>query len=496
MAAAKSPLTGTWGDANCGGTLAPAIKQCGYDGIFITGCSKEPVYILVDQSGIQIKSATHLWGLDCVETEDKLLNDLQTKKKPAIASIGTSGEKLSLISGIVNDKGRIAARSGLGAVMGSKKLKALVLVGNQPVQIVDKEKLKKLNIQFAPLTKSKLKLPNGKLLAFAGSLMRALPFQMALDGLMSVPIFRQYGTSSYNQFAIEMGDAPVKNWAGSDKDFPLKRSIGVSPDESSKREIRKYHCHACPLGCGGIFGNDGKGETHKPEYETTNAFGAMLLNNDFESIIEMNDLVNRAGMDSISAGGTIAFAFEAFEKGWITLEQTGGLELKWGDPNAVVSLLKLMISREGIGDLLADGVVAAAKRIGNGSQQAAMHAGGQELSYHDTRLDPGYALHMSVDPTPGKHTTGSQMYYEMYRLWKVDNTLPSIPMFYSKDSKYSNGYEKARAAVGNSEWTWLYSAAGLCMFGANLGADRMPVFAWLEAATGWQKTPREYLRDR
>lgn len=494
MVCGKSPLTGTWGDSNCGGTLAPAIKQAGYDGIFFTGISPKPVYLYADNDTIELRDASHLWGKDTNETEDTLASELKLKRKPAIACIGAAGEKISLISGIVNDHGRIAARSGMGAVMGSKRLKAVVLAGSKPIACVDRKKIVSLNQQFAPSTKIKLKLPTADLLTHVGKLMRVLPVQMKMDGLMSVPIFRQYGTSSWNQIAAEIGDAPVKNWAGSSKDYHPAISKGVSPDLFEKNEKKKYHCNACPLGCGGIFASNGRyEETHKPEYETTNSFGAMLMINDLEAITEINDMLNRAGMDSISAGSVVAFAMECFQHGNINSEDTNGIPLEWGNADSAREVVRMMINREGIGNLLADGVQRAAASIGNGSHQAAIHAGGQEMAYHDPRYDPGYGLHSSVDPTPGKHTTGSQMYYEMYRIWKKVKDAPAVPLFYSKTSKYLPDREKAKAAVANSCFTWLYSSAGLCMFGANIGADRMPVFDWLNAAAGWEKTPEEYM---
>jgi aldehyde:ferredoxin oxidoreductase len=258
------------------------------------------------------------------------------------------------------------------------------------------------------------------------------------------------------------------------------------------REQRKYHCYSCPLGCGGVCTWQGH-ETHKPEYETIAAFSALLMCTDLDAIYAINDLLNRAGMDTISAGGTIAWAMEAWEKGIITPADTNGLELRWGDATAVQRLVGLMIAREGIGDLLADGSLRAARHFGHDSESFAIQAGGQEIAMHDPRLDPGYAVHASVEPTPGRHTTGCQVYYDMYRLWTRVPGLPKPRLLSTRAGKYRADADQAAIAVGNSCFTQLYNGAGLCMFGAMLGVDHIPVFEWLNAATGWHMTPAEYM---
>jgi aldehyde:ferredoxin oxidoreductase len=493
MAVGKSPLTGTWGDANCGGYFSPAIKQCGYDGIFFKGISPNPVMLVVDTKGPRLQDASDLWGKDATETEISLLAQYPTGHQPAVACIGQAGERLSLISGISHDGGRMAARSGLGAVMGSKHLKAVLLAGVRPINSDNIPEMNRLSEKFGELFNKELPTLPAKLLHSLGSFVSKFPLAFPLDGMISTALYQKWGTGSMNQMSVAWGDSPVKNWAGSSKDFPAPLSTSLNPNRVIEKEVRKYHCYSCPLGCGGVCKLNGR-ESHKPEYETMSAFGSLLLHNDLDVIFEINDKLNRAGMDSISAGGTVAFALECFQKGIFSSKDTDGMELTWGNSEAILWLVDKMIRREGIGNLLADGVAQTASRL-NGiyDGEAAIHAGGQELAMHDPRLDPGYGLHASVEPTPGRHTTGAQTYYDMYHLWTRVKGLPRPAIISSKAKKFRSSEEMITSAVATSCYTQLFNGAGLCMFGALLGADRLPIFEWLNAATGWQRSPNEYM---
>lgn len=489
----KSPLTGGWGDANCGGTFSPAIKRCGYDGIFVRGISETPVYLYIDDHVRELRDASEVWGRDTVETEAYFRTGWKGRRL-GIACIGPAGEQVSLISGVATDNGRMAARSGLGAVMGAKRLKAVVLAGNRRIVPHNRTEMKRISaicnkwVQFQP------PFMTATMMAGTGALMRLLPSVMAQDGLLYKMMLKKWGTVSMNQMSVEMGDSPIKNWKGSSKDWGMFKSHSSSPDAFTKCEQVKYHCYSCPLGCGGICSTGGKyRETHKPEYETVLSLGGLLLNKDMDSIFYLNELLNRAGMDSISAGHVVAFAIECYEEGVFTKADTGGLELTWGNSAAIVALIEKMVAREGIGHLLADGVKLAAHRIGKGSEAFAVHAGGQEPAMHDSRNDPGFALHYSVEPSPGKHTVGSGLYYEMFKLWKVVDGLPRVAPFYMKGKKYTADEEKAQMGAANSRFMNVVNGAGLCLFGTFLGAKRIRVFDWLNAATGWRLTPNEYM---
>jgi len=501
MVVGKSPLTGGWGDANCGGTFSPAIKRCGYDGIFFTGISESPVYLEVSGGNARLKDASDLWGKDTVETETALLRRFAGKKKPRIACIGPAGERRSLISGIANDRGRMAARSGLGAVMGSKRLKAVVLSGTHPIHVFNPEGMKRLSRKCHRWVAFQPPFLSGPKTAYLGTLLRLLPFQMIQDGLLYKIMLRKWGTVSMNQAGIEMGDAPVKNWAGSHGDLKIRQSRSLNPDAVCASELYKYHCYACPLGCGAVCAMPKPydavfPETHRPEYETMTALGALCMHTDRDSLFYLNEKLNRAGMDTISAGAAVAFAIECYESALITRKDTGGLELTWGNSAAIMALIDRMIQRRGIGDLLADGTRKAAQRLGFPAEKFAIQVGGQELAMHDGRLDPGFNLHYAVEPTPGRHTIGSRLYYEMYRIWKRVHGIPrpSFSSFiYRKAKKFQD--ERLQAAMGAacSRYMALLNGSGACMFGAFMGADRFPIFEWLNAATGWERTPEAYM---
>jgi aldehyde:ferredoxin oxidoreductase len=388
MVVAKSPLTGGWGEANSGGYFGPYLKFAGFDGVFFMGISPEPVYLLIDEGNAQLKDAGYLWGKDTYETEDILMAEYGDQSR-AIC-IGPAGEQLSLIAGIMTDHGSTAARSGLGAVMGSKKLKAVVARGNMEVPIADKAAAQKFiteHIKYLRTTDQ--------------------------TGTSTLDRMRKYGTSFGTYNSAYSGDAPVKNWGGIGV-IDLPDRAGLHPDAFAARVEKGHGCWHCPLRCKGIL-KAGEGEyqyeagSRRPEYETATVFGANCANSNTESIIKAGDICNRAGLDSISAGCVIAFAMELYENGILNNIDTNGIELKWGNHRAMVAMTEKLAKREGLGDVLADGVKIAAEKIGKGSERFAIHIGGQELGMHDAKLPRGGRQAMSsvrfqLDATPGRHT--------------------------------------------------------------------------------------------
>jgi len=499
MVCAKSPLTGGWGDANCGGYLSPAIKRAGYDAVFFHGISQKPVYLLLSDEGAQLKDATALWGKDTVETEQAIKAELADLKKVQVACIGPAGEKLSLISGISNDGGRFAARSGLGAVMGSKKLKAVVATGKQKIEADDAERVKALSKEFgAALNKADFmqKILGSKMVKFVGWLTRVNPIATAQPGDLWCQILKKYGTMGVTAMSAETGDSPVKNWGGVGfMDFPLSRSGKTGDDNVIKYQTKRYGCFSCPIQCGGIFEvKDGPypiAEMHKPEYETMCAFAAMCLVDDIHVLFKMNDLCNRGGLDTISAGGVVAFAIECFENGIITKQDLGGLEIGWGKAEPMVKLLQMVIAREGFGDVLADGVKAAAKKIGKGSEQFAVHAGGQELPMHDPKFDILQGLAFEVEPTPGRHTISGYVWQELMQVHRFSRKADKVKPMESKKAK-SNPQGRAKNQAINSNLMQVVNGAGVCLFGLTCG-PKYPLYEYLNAATGWGLTEDDYM---
>ncbi|MHA1671483.1 MAG: aldehyde ferredoxin oxidoreductase family protein [Promethearchaeota archaeon] len=463
MIAGKSPLTGTWGDSNSGGYFGPEIRKCGYDGILIEGAANNPKYISIIDDAIELLDATDLWGLDCIETEGKLKNKHGAVK---IACIGPPGENLSLISGIVNDMGRIAGRSGFGAVMGSKKLKALVLKGYKKLQIADRKSLNALVSDYNKgITTDK----------------------------PSIQSLRTFGTTAGNVYSGKIGDSPVKNWGGNtDDDFPVERLQKISGKEILKYKQKDYGCFSCPVHCGAIIKVDELGieEMHLPEYETCAAFGSTLLNDDLMSIFKVNNLCNRNGMDTISAGITIGYALECFEHGIITKEDTDGLELTWGNSEAIVELLKKMINRDGIGDILADGCKVASEKIGKGSEKYAMHSMGQELPMHDPKIYSSLGSTYAFDPTPGRHTAASLEWYAGGPI--VDGKLFegfTLPKDFKKLG--NDRFEAMKKIAGLYQTS---SSLGLCWFSWMTG-ESYPLVKFLKAVTGWDISMDELIKS-
>jgi len=499
MVVGKSPLTGGWGESNCGGTFSPAIKRCGVDGIFFKGISEKPVYLRVTGDKAELIDASHLWGMDAVEAEKAI--EAEVGGRVRVAVIGQAGEGRSLISGVVNDGGRIAARSGLGAVMGSKHLKAIALAGNHKVEVADRKRRKELNARFTKWFKTGLNIGNilnRRRMNLIASLLRKLPIVMAYTGDMIKITFHRFGTIATNVLSSETGDSPVKNWKGAGvSDFPIKTHSGnLNPADIVEHQTKKYACSGCPLGCGGILKVTARGETleetHKPEYETCCALGTLLLNKDMDSIYLINEKLNRAGMDTISAGATVAFAMECLEQGILSKDDLDGIDLRWGDADAIMAFLEKMIAREGCGDLFADGVKVAAKKIGKDSDRFAMHAGGQELAMHDVRYDPGFAVSYACEPTPGRHTNHSYQWLEVFALHKLFSGLPKTPAVYLKKEKYNATKNKNDLLVAASKFMQLVNGCGLCLFGVQLGG-KLPVPQYINAATGWDHPPEHYL---
>ena len=489
----KSPLTGGWGDANAGGFFAHELKRTGYDALFFTGAAKKPVWVFITSEEIEIKDASSLWGKDTVETEQAIRHELGDSTVQ-VAAIGMSGEKRSRISGIVVNGGRIAARSGLGAVMGSKNLKAVAVSGDQEVPVAQPDMVRAINKKFGE-DYAKSKTTDKLIIRYSNLLAR-----MSARSGISLPvkpsttreILKRYGTAGPTAYYALIGETPIKNWGGvTQLDYSIASALKISDDSVLRYQKRRFACQDCPLGCGGIIdihkGRYRGTEGHKPEYETLAAFGGLLLHDDLDAIIEINEMCNRAGIDTISTGASVAFAIECFKNGLIDDKVTGGLNLDWGKTEEIARLTEMIINRHGFGDLLADGVKRAAQKIGRGSEKFAMHAGGQELPMHDSRFDQGFAIAYQCEPTPARHTISS---YLFANLFGVKHAFPEARRMIKRAK--GKQAKNVRLYTAGSFYAQLINCSGMCILGAL--TISVPVVAYLNAVTGWQLSADEYLR--
>lgn len=448
VAVGKSPKTGGWGDANCGGYWGPHLKFAGYDGILFQGAAEKPVYMLIEEGEASLHDAGDLWGKNVSELEDILLarhgNDIQ------VVSIGPSGEKKSLMAAIMNDRERAAGRSGLGAVMGSKNLKAVVVRGRLNVPVHDSKAINALRREY---------------------LRKRTGFY---------DILHTWGTAGITHDSALSGDSPVKNWGGSGTaDFPTEKARRISDDAViAVQQYKAYACYGCPIGCGGKMRQD-KGEFaltlndgigHKPEYETLCMAGTNLLNDNLPSIIKFNEICNAEGLDTISVGATLGYVIECFENELLSADDLDGLEMRWGNARAIVDMTEKIARREGVGDVLADGVKAAWEHFDHLGTEFAVHIAGEELPAHDPRFTPGLATTYYVTATPGRHTQGGEL------LGAPELELDAVDK-YVYSGQANNHYK----LVTSME---IINAAGLCMFGY-LSYPIDSLHRQLNAVTGW-----------
>lgn len=451
MVFGKSPSTGGWGDANCGGFFGKKLRNSGFDCLLLHGISYSPVYLLIDDGKAELRDASHLWGKDTYETEDIL--KAAHGKDSEVACIGPAGENLSVIAGICTDKGRYAARSGLGAVMGSKKLKAVVVKGKAPIPVADPGSMKVLRKKYLSV------------------------FKEEFPSLLS-----KYGTPIFYNEALHAGDAPVKNWSSSVQE--LHEPDSMTEETFRSFEEKKYGCSGCPIACGAkVRVADGpfktETEVHQVEYETIGMFGPNLLVQKPDALIKINDLCNRYGLDTISCGGLCAFAVECYENGIITEKDTGGLELTWGNAEAVTELVGQICRQEGLGTVLARGFDHAVEAFGKQSAQYAMAIRNEGFPAHDPRWGKDLALTYYTDATPARHTQGS-------------NVFPAAGYDVSETAA-TDERVNARCHINNASLNHAMSSAGLCLFGYSV-LDYHAVPEFLQAVLRVEYTAEELIQ--
>jgi aldehyde:ferredoxin oxidoreductase len=371
----KSPLTHGWCDSYSSGRISVELKKAGYDGLVIRGRSNHPCYIKINDGGIEIREADGIWGKDSFTTE-RMLKEIGKNPSAGVSSIGPAGENLCKFACINSDLYRQAGRGGVGAVMGSKRLKAIVVKGTKGVDLHDRKKLVALNRE---------------------NYQRSRKSQVAQARM-------KYGTPLTLNITHAGGILPTKNFQFGTWDKVLEKidSVGVH-----KNTISHKACLSCFTPCSLITRvSEGKykgSEVEGPEYETLGMFGSNQLIDDLPAIIQANILCDKLGLDTISAGNVIGFIMECFARGVLSANQTEGFELRFGDAEASLAAIELIANRKGFGDILAEGVKAAAERIGKDSSRFAMHVKGMEFPAYEPRGAFGSALSYAVSPRGACH---------------------------------------------------------------------------------------------
>ncbi len=437
---AKSPLTGFWGDSNVGGYFGAGLKSAGYDGIVITGAADRPVYLYINDDVVELRDAAQYWGQDVYTVTDNMTADLkdQSNKKGQVLTIGPAGENLVRFASLINNKGHAAGRTGLGAVWGAKKLKAIYVTGTFRPEAANPDKLRVLRKELKEIYKDSI----------------------------GISAIKSSGTPTHMDVGIIAGDIPIKNWQMTDwEDID---DLGPATIEEKIFAGNKT-CFACSVACKkeaevkeGPFKME-KGPS--PEYETVATFGTMCLNSSIESVAKANEICNRYGMDTISCGSTIAFAMECFEKGLITKEDTEGLDLSWGNSEAIVKMVEQIGKREGFGAILSKGSKEAANHIGKNAHEFLTTVKGLEAPMHDPRNAHGYGLAYGVSPRGACHTASLTFDVEGGAMY-----IPDIPELAVDLEEGSEG--RARLNIAAQDYGTFFSS---CAIFCNLGG--MPLTA-------------------
>jgi len=384
-----SPLTGIYGESNCGGSFGWQLKKSGFDGLVITGVSQTPVSIVVDGDQITFRESSDIWGQGVFSADAELKAEIDEKAVTAV--IGPAGEKLVRFASVSHDgrHTRAAGRCGMGAVMGAKKLKALVVTsrGDTDIPVSDDPGLK----------------------ASVRGVLQQVRERLGAFGQMGTP----GGVLNYEK----LGNLPVENWRS-----PQATQVAERPSGPAMRDsiwVRRSGCKLCPIHCGrlvenreGPFALDGVQEG--PEYETLAAFGVLCMNDNLEAIAKANETCNNLGLDTISTGGVVAFAMECAGKGVITGKELDGLDLAFGDPQGMVEMVRRIGYREGeLAELLGEGTRKASQVLGRGSEEYAVQVKGLEFPMHDPRFSWGHSVSYATSNRGACHLSSLSHPFEM-----------------------------------------------------------------------------------
>ena len=444
----RSPLTDIWAEAHAAGYWGPELKFAGFDGIVIKGKSERPVYLWIKDGVYELRDAAALWGRDTYETEAVLRKGLQDEKVK-VSCIGQAGERLARISSIMNDMGRAAGRCGVGAVMGSKNLKAVAVRGT------------KLNV-FPVAREAQLKEYLRKI-------------YVSIRSHPTVQIYTSYGTDGIMSMMHEYGDVPIKYFTKGEWTDGVRKLCG----ETMSKTIlyKQYACYRCLIACGReVNVKDGKYAGLMgagPEYETCASLGMLCMNDNLEAVSKANDLCNRYGLDTISTGNVIAFAMECYEKRLITKDEVG-LDLTWGNADAIVEMVNRIGKREGFGAVLGEGVRIASERIGKGAGGFAVHVKGLEVPMHDPRAFKGMGLQYATSHRGACHLRGMMYHIEQ------GERVPDLGI-HKRYERFTVD-DKAEPVIAMQNWHDVLDAMIMCKFAIVPPAS---VLAMLQMVTGW-----------
>jgi aldehyde:ferredoxin oxidoreductase len=457
---ACSPLTRIWGESASGGAFGAELKNAGFDGIVINGRADKPVYLFIDDAAVSIENADSLWGRDTYQTIDRLKETHAGKRSVKVLTIGPAGENLVKFAAVSNDKAHYLGRTGMGAVMGSKHLKAVVVRGTGRTPIAD--------VQAFDAAKSES--------------LSTIKDSMVSDSLHAL------GTAAAMDMGVMTGDVPIKNWSVG-VDYDLAGAIG-GPAISEKILTGRKFCYACPIGCKPVISVDTPSyrleKVPGPEYETCASFGSMLMNDDLYALAQANDQCNRLGIDTISCGATIAFIMEAYAKNLLSRDDLDGLDMSWGNIAAVMNLVDKIAYRNGFGDRAAEGSQVLAESIGEPAMAFLVTVKRLELPMHDPRAFHGLGLaYMNANRGACHLQHAVQPIEQGMVCWPEAGLEEDYPATESRD--------KGKMVVLSENIGQVVNAACICHF-VHWAMGMSPLIKGLSAVTGFDLDMRSFMQ--
>ncbi len=459
---AKSPLTGGFGESDVGGWWGAELARAGYDAIVVKGRAERPVYLWLKDGEVEIRPAEHLWGALTADAQETIREELGDGRV-RVAQIGPAGERLSPIAAVMHDVTRAAGRTGLGAVMGSKNLKAVAVRGTRRKPVADRARLQEL----------------------------ARWYNQHFPETWGVGL-QDTGTAN-GVYQHTFGGLPTRNFQEGAFDEGWEAITGDRMRDTIL--VDRDTCFACPVRCKRVVDvTEGPFTVDPayggPEYETVGALGSNCGIADLAAIARANQLCNAYGLDTISCGVTISWAMECFERGLLTAADTGGIELRFGDASAMVHVVELMGKREGFGELLGEGSRRASERIGRGTEQYAMHVKGLEIPMHEPRVKHGLGVGYVASPTGADH-----MHNFHDRDFSSDAGIASLKAFGILEPLPFDDLSAEKMQLGfvATMWRTLHNVLGMCVFAAML-YDNDHFLETVRAITGWETSLYELLR--